>query len=173
MAAIKSIYDVPRLYHFTDVRNLPLIRELGGLYPWAELNKMGQTVPVPGGNEWSHDADAQRGLDGYVHLCFRENHPMEYQARQEGRLGTSIFLEIDPIILKDSGVLYTPDVSNKAGVESHPIANADQMLDFEVLYDWTDWKDPKVKERLRQAQKCEVLVPRLIPLLRIRNMPNG
>src|SRR5205809_5283998 len=69
------------LYHFTDRRNLPLIRDLGGLYPLAELVRKGVDVPAPGGNEWSRDADGMRGMDQYVHLCFRSTHPMAFIAR--------------------------------------------------------------------------------------------
>jgi hypothetical protein len=59
MTKIDSIYKIPSLYHFTDQRNLPIIRELGGLYPMAELQKRGVKVPAPGGNEWSQDADTE------------------------------------------------------------------------------------------------------------------
>jgi hypothetical protein len=30
------------------------------------------------------------GLDGYVHLCFRGNHPMEHIATVEGRIQRSV-----------------------------------------------------------------------------------
>lgn len=34
---IDTLDKVPLLYHFTDRRNLPLIREMGGLHPLAGL----------------------------------------------------------------------------------------------------------------------------------------
>jgi len=37
----------------------------------------------------------------------------------------------------------------------------------------TDWRDPAIKQRLVQAEKCEILVPGFIPLELIRNFPNG
>lgn len=83
---LKRIYA---LYHFTDRRNLPLIREHGGLYPLAKLRKKNIEVPAPGGNQWSHDADEIKGMDEYVHLCFCNNHPMEHVARQAGHIGQS------------------------------------------------------------------------------------
>jgi hypothetical protein len=158
------------LYHFTDRRNLPSIREHGGLYPMTELKKHRIKVVAPGGNDWSQEANGVKGMDAYVHLCFRNNHPMEYLARQEGRIGDTIFLQIHPDVLMWDGVLFTDDVANKAGVETHTIGEAREMIDFEVLYSWTNWSDPTVKARLQQAEKYEILVPNKIPLTAIRNL---
>ena len=44
------------------------------------------------------------------------------------------------------------------------------LIDFTVLYTRTDWSDPAIQERLKAAEKCEVLVPELIPLSHIRNI---
>jgi hypothetical protein len=173
MSFPKQLLQIPRLFHFTDRRNLPLIRELGGLYPLAELSKRGIKIPAPGGNEWSRDADALKGMGQYVHLCFRGNHPMEYLARKEGRIADSIFLEIHPSVLQFPGVMLTPDVSNKASVEAIPIAEAATIIDYPVLYTRTDWTDPVIQERLKAAEKCEVLVPTFIPLELIRNASDG
>ena len=70
-------------------------------------------------------------------------------------------------------MLFTPDVSNKSGVQSFSIEEASDMIDYEVLYTRTDWRDPAIKQRLVQAEKCEILVPGFIPLELIRNFPNG
>lgn len=126
------------------------------MYSSATLENMGITVPAPGGNEWSHDADGLKGMDRYVHLCFRNTHPMEFRARQEGRIVDSIFLQVHADVLQWDGVLYTPDVSNKSGVAAYTIQQAREMIDFEVLYTRTDWKDPAIQQRLLQAEKCEV-----------------
>ena len=107
-------------------------------------------------------------MDRYVHLCFRSNHPMEYLARQDGRVVNSIFLEIHPSVLQFEGVRFTADVSNKSGVESVSIAKA--VIDYEVLYTRTDWSDPAIQQRLKQVEKYEVLVPCCIPLSHIRNI---
>jgi len=170
---IDQLKTIPALFHFTDRRNVPMIRDLGGLYPYAELIRRGVKIPAPGGNEWSHDADGMRGLDEYVHLCFRPNHPMEHIARAEGRVQDSIFLSVHPEVLKWDGVLFTPDVSNKRGVQQYPIPEAAGMIDYEVLTKWTDWKDSEIRARLTQAEKCEILVPRFIPLELIRNLTHG
>jgi hypothetical protein len=128
------------------------------------------SIPAAGGNQWSRDADEMRGMGSYVHLCFRSNHPMEFLARQDGRIGDSIFLEIHPSVMQFPGVMFTPDVSNKGGVQAVPIAQATELIDFEVLYTRTDWTDQAVQQRLKQAEKYEVLVPCHIPLTYIRNI---
>ncbi len=168
--AIDKLEKVPLLYHFTDRRNLPIINELGGLYPLSQLKQKKVEVPAPGGNDWSWSADALKGMGSYIHLCFRSTHPMEFIARQEGRISDTIFLQIHPSVMHFEGVRFTNDVANKAGVESVAIADAEALIDFEVLYTRTDWKDPAIKVRLSQAEKYEVLVPQFIPLAYIRNI---
>ena len=164
---------IPQLFHFTDRRNLPLIRELGGLLPLATLRQMQIAIPAPGGNDWSHDADSAKGVDKYVHLCFRATHPMEFRAREDGRIVDSIFLGVHPDVLLWNGVRFCPDISNKGGVDHCSIDEARDRIDYEVLYTWTDWNDPIIKQRLLAAEKCEILVPAKIPLDLIRNMPHG
>ena len=175
MATTKDLFQrhaVTHLYHFTDRRNLPRIREVG-LLSRAKLRELEIEIPAPGGNDWSHEADLWKGLDEYVHLCFRNNHPMEYTARQDGRIDESIFLRIHPEVLEFEGVKFTPDVSNKSGIPIYSIDDAHEMIDFEVLYTQTDWRDPVIQERLQQAEKCEILVPDEIPLELIRNLSDG
>jgi hypothetical protein len=173
MSPLDPLRQITVLYHFTDRRNLQLIREYGGLYPSDVLKKMGVDIPAPGGNEWSQSADELREMGRYVHLCFRATHPMEFRAREDGRIGDSIFLQIHPEVLQWEGVRFTPDVANKSGVSIHTIEEARHVIDFEVLYTRTNWNDPVIKLRLQQAEKCEILVPKYIPINLIRNLPNG
>lgn len=164
---------IPVLYHFTDRRNLPAIRERGGLYPLATLRKQRWNVPAPGSSELSRSLDESAGMDAFVHLCFRSSHPMEHVARQEGRIIDSIFLYVHPEVLQWEGVRFTPDVANKAGVSTYPMQEATQLIDFEVLYARTEWRRPEIQQRLQRAEKAEILVPHRIPLELIRNLPNG
>lgn len=163
---------VKALYHFTDTRNLDSIRQLGGLYSRAELSQLDAEV-YPGGNEWSQDADDLVGMDRFVHLCLRPKHPMEHIARQEGRIVESVFLFVDPKVLSRKGVMFSPGVSNKSGMPILEIEDGCRIIDFGVLYNYTDWNDPEIQERLQAVEKCEVLVPKHIPLAYIRNLPNG
>jgi hypothetical protein len=165
-------YQVTHFYHFCDRRNLPLIRELGGLLSLEKLAEMGIEIPAPGGNEWSHDADQMKGLHKYVHLCLRNNHPMEYVARQERRIKDSIFLQVSSAVLQMKGVKYTEDVSNKSGIVLRTIEEARTLVDFEVAYTRTDWKNAAIKQRLDNCEKCELLIPDFISIDLIRNIPN-
>ena len=166
-------YQVSHFFHFCDRRNLPLIQELGGLYSLEQLEERCIQIPAPGGNDWSHDADRMKGLHRYIHLCLRNNHPMEYLARQAERIVDSIFLQISSEVLQLDGVMYTADVSNKSGVRLHTIEDAREMIDFEVAYTRTDWRDPAIKKRLDDCEKCEILVPDFVPIELIRNIPHG
>lgn len=166
-------YNVTHFFHFCDRRNLPIIRDLGGLYSLERLESFGVEIPAPGGNDWSHEADRKKGLDHYVHLCLRNNHPMEYVARKEGRIVDTIFLQVSSEILQEKGVMYAPDVSNKAGIEILTIDEGRKLIDFEVAYTRTDWKNPDIKQRLDDCEKCEILVPDFISIDLIRNISDG
>lgn len=156
-------------YHFTDERNLPEIRQ-HGLLSMAAIRAKGLEVAAPGGNDWSWEADARVGMDRYVHLCFFNEHPMEYRAKEAGRLERTRFLQIDPGVLLRDGVRISLEVSNKAGAKILPVEEALDSLDFEVIYTRTDWKDAAVKDRLKIARLYEVLVPDGVPVEYIKNL---
>ena len=156
------------LFHFTDTRNLPSIR-IHGLLSRRELKERGVGIEAPGGNQWSHDADDRAGLDQFIHLCFFDDHPMDYVAKQAGHIRNSKFLGIHTNILNAPGVKMSLDVSNKAGVEVVDLLEGLSQMDTEVVFKSTDWKDPKIKERLKSAKKYEILVPKAIP----RNLIGG
>src|SRR5271154_851108 len=165
---------IRNLFHFTDRRNLPSIRATGGLFSYALLQEMGVKIPAPGGNEWSHDADAYKAMDRYVHLCLRPTHPMEYVARVDGRIESSVFLNVQMDAHKIEGVKFTAGVSNKADVETHSIDEAMGIIDFDMLYGgWKNWHDPEIQARLQRVEKYEILVPEHVPLGMILNFPNG
>ena len=98
---------------------------------------------------------------------------MEWTARQAGRISQSIFLEISPLILESSGVLFSPAVANKTDAVFYKVSDCEGMIDHEVLYTKMDWTVPAIKERLMAARKCEVLVPARVPMQFIKNLPNG
>lgn len=154
-------------YHFTDRRNLTSIKSSGLLC--TSLLRFRKVGVITGGNDWSLDADRRFGMDQFVHLCFLPSHPMEYSARKKGTIDSSKFLKIEPDVLKFPGVKFTPGVSNKSGMQIYPISKGLELLDTEVLYGWTNWKDAAVKERLKQAEKYEILVPTQIPMSLVRS----
>lgn len=163
------------LHHFTDTRNLPRIREVGGLYSRQKLKELKVSGYHTGGNQWSLDADEMSGMERYVHLCLRTNHPMEHIARHEGRIERTAWLYIDAAsVFSHEGVLYSYGVSNKSGMRIVPIEEAAKDIDFQVLYTRTDWHDPEVNARLCHAELCEILVPDHVPLKYFEKyFPNG
>jgi len=173
MPEIDPLRRIPFLYHFTDRRNLPLIRDMGGLFPLAELEEAHVEIPAPGSDEGSRLVDRRRNLHRYVHLCFKNNHPMEYVARQDGRIGDTIFLQVHASVIHWDGVLFCPAMANTNNITFHTMDEARGMIDYKVLYTRTNWSDPQVQQRLQAAEKYEILVPRAIPLELIRNLPNG
>lgn len=157
-------YEVRCFYHFTDVRNLDSIRKAKGLFSFAELNRRNIPSAATGGNDWSHEADERVGVDEYVHLCLFSEHPMEYRAKQERRILESRFLEINSKVLTFDEIRFTPDVSNKRGVQLLTLAEACSTLDFEAIYDHAGWRDPEIKQRRLAAKKYELLIPKCVPL---------
>lgn len=156
------------VYHFTDSRNLPSIRE-HGLLSMSEVRKR-EIAVVPGGNQWSLDADKHVGMDQYVHLCFFRDHPMAYIAQQEGRIENARYLKIDPKIILHSGAKITDRVSNKKDANPKAAIEMFGKIDWQVLYSRTDWKDPKIQARLKIAKVCELLIPDNIPANMIKNL---
>jgi len=157
------------LYHFTDTRNLPSIRQ-HGLLSTSKLKELGVTVPAPGGNEWSLQQDERLGLDVYVHLCFFSEHPMEYVHRQSGHVQQTRFLRINPDVMSQAGVLITDAVANKVGVVPQSPEVALQTLDLEVIYERTDWRVPEIRDRLKLAKVYEVLIPDRVEPKHIGNL---
>ncbi len=164
------------LFHFTDTRNIALIRELGGLWSTAKLREKGVRDFQPGGNEHSLEADKMFGMDEYVHLCFKSNHPMEHLATQDGRIKKTqwIYIEDPASVFKIDGVLYSPGVSNKSGIETCPIEQARDKIDYVALYEYLDWNVSENYQRRLAAEKCEILVPDHLPLKYFgKRLPNG
>jgi len=155
------------LYHFTDCANLPSIAK-HGIVSDQQATENGIAIAAPGGNEWSHEADILKGLEDYVNLCFTKSHPMCHVAHMNGRIPNPRYLLIKADVLKIEGVKITLRVANKAGTELLNVEDGLEQLDVEVLYTRTDWEDPDIQVRLQNAEKCEILVPKIIPIALIK-----
>lgn len=151
-------------YHFTDRANLPSIKACGGLLPTKTLREKKIHIPAPGGNDLSMSLDQHYGMDEYVHLCFTVGHPMACRAQEGGRIKDIVWIRVHPGILKHPSVKITDGVSNSNTVTVWDAAAGVDILDFEVLYTRTPWKDPAINARLQLADKCEILVPGIVPL---------
>ena len=163
------------LYHFTDRENIPSICERG-LFSKERMRAEGWWPAAPGGNQLSHELDIRYGINPYVSLCFTQNHPMLFRARQEGRLLDSRYLKICPEVLRIAGTLISFGVANAADAQHLPVAEAVGQFDerdIEVIYSRTDWLDPEVNQRLQAAEKFEILIPHHVPIALIVGGLNG
>lgn len=173
MKMILEKYKFDGIWHFTDRSNLDLIKEHHGLLSLGELEKRGIEIPIPGGNEWSHDADQLKGVHEYVHLAFVDDHPMLYRAKQEGRIPNPIWLKIQSSILLEDGVRFCSEVSNKSGAAILTPEEAKERIDFDALFTYMDWRDPEIQARRQAALKSEILVPGFVPIEKILGYKNG
>lgn len=150
-------------FHFTDTRNIPLIKK-HGILSRRKMNEMGIEIPAPGGNEVSMRTADAAGLDAYVSLCLKTGHPMEGSAKKAGTIKEVAYLRIQPDIIKVPGVMMTDGISNKTGIVPAAPGEILDKLDTEVIYQRMDWRDPKILARLKIAEKFEILVPNEVPL---------
>lgn len=173
MKTIIRKYKLNTVWHFTDRSNLESIERHEGLLSLRELERRGIEIPVPGGNDWSHEADRTNGLDAYVHLAFVNDHPMLFSAGREKRINDPIWIKIDATIMLQSDVRFCADVSNKSGVELLDAEEAKTEIDFEVLYMYMNWTDPEIQKRRQEAIKSEILIPKIVPIDKILGCTNG
>ena len=167
MREIITGYRIDCVWHFTDGANIASIGRQGGLLPYAELRRRGVEIPAAGGNDWSHEADSWAGLDEYVHLALIPNHPMLYMAKKDGRIKQPCWLKIDVSILAVEGIRFTCEVANKSSAKLLTWEEAEDHVDWEVLFTRTDWSDPAIKARRQAAEKSQILIPGGVPLEKI------
>lgn len=121
-------------------------------------------MPVTGGDEASLGIDTHKGFDEYVRLSFLRNHPMAHVAVQGGRIEQVRHLRVSPRVMLAPGVL----ISNKVATANDAVVSpSDEMvsnLDFEVMYQRTDWRVPEIQARRNAAEKQEILIPSDIAL---------
>jgi hypothetical protein len=68
------------------------------------------------------------------------------------------------------GVRCALEISNKRGAKILSLEEACQSIDFEVLYERTDWNNDVIQDRLQTAEKYELLVPKVVPLALISGL---
>jgi hypothetical protein len=73
-----------------------------------------------------------------------------------------VFIHVSIDVLNQPDVCIASGVAFRAGVQRHPLPDAIDNLDLDVLLKWNDWRDPNVLKRRQSALKYEVLVPNQI-----------
>ena len=166
---------IPHLYHFTDVRNLPLIEKLNGIWSTAKLRK-GNCEFFPWGNQWSLEQDERFGMDHYVHLCWALGHPMEWHIRQRDSSIKLKYLKIERAILYEPAVRFSPGVANAVGMQTYSVQEAvdGEMIDYDAFYgNIGSLYQPEPQARRQKAEKSEILVPDRVLMKFIKNLQNG
>lgn len=148
------------LYHFTHRDNLGQIKEMGGLYSWVQLEKMGKPCRHPGGNLLSRELDIKNEVADYVHLSFSHDHPMSYRKED------IVVLYIHPIVCLLPDTLFC----NMNATDKNHIKGA-SYRDLVNINLWT----PKMGylnsgTRLFKEKQAEVLVKSHIPIDYIVNI---
>ncbi len=166
-AKVLQANGITTLYHFTDRANIDYIKRYGGLFSWQHLRKTGIEVPYEGGGSLSKDLDRRYGLEDFVRVCFTENHPMMYVARNEGRIQNPVILKINTEVC---GFQNTKFANMNATRNGHSCGNtlADlQRIKFEVVKQRTHFD---LSEQDKPYFQAEVLIKTWIPIEYITNI---
>ncbi len=151
--------NVFHFFHFTAAKNWAKIQQLGGLYSWADMEEMNESIPVPGGEELSRNLDKKDNLQNYVRLSFCDDHPMAFVVGQ--RTGEKMMLlGISTEVAKYQTTLFSNiNAADSNAQRGNGLADL-QKVDFNaVKQTYVKKTDPIFK--LHQA---EVLVKNFIPI---------
>ena len=160
-------HGIKSLYHFTDRKNLESIIKYGGLYSWMDCVEQGITIPKPGGDIQSRELDARKGLEYYVRTSFTRNHPMMYQAKNEGRIDDPVILEIDTEVITWRNTRF----SDKNSVRND-MHHGSTLEDFvKIHFDTTQFNSHfDLEDSEMPFYQAEVMVQNFIPLKYIKNI---
>lgn len=161
-----NIYNIERLYHFTDRLNLESIKNQGGLFSWHYCLINNIQIEKAGGNELSRTLDRSKNLENYVRVSFVDKHPMLYTALTDGRIKDPVILEIDPkvIFLRTSKCCTTNATKSGAKIgDSFDIFSSIRVDLFNKSY--FDLNDDE-----KSLFQAEILVLEKIPLIYILNI---
>lgn len=157
---------VKYLYHFTDLENVASIKQTGALFSWKESEDRGIKIARPGGNSLSRSLDSRYGLERYVRLCFCEDHPMLYVARNEGRIKDEVILKVNPLVACLTGTKFS---NMNATSRSHSIGydrNFLEQIPFEIFKSGY----LNLSEEEKKYYQAEILVERYILISDILNI---
>jgi hypothetical protein len=155
--------NIQTLYHFTDRRNLPSIRQHGGLYSWSYCEQHHIAIPFPASNDLSKALDVRKGLQDFVRLSFNPCQPMMYVA--QGRGVVPVVLEISPEVIF---WLHTQFSNVNATANNASIGSSIQdfkNINFPLALSG-NWTTAEEKAFIQ----AEVLVKTKLPIQFIRNI---
>jgi hypothetical protein len=166
-AQVLQANGIKTLYHFTDIANIDYIKRYGGLFSWQYLRKTGIEVPYEGGGVLSKDLDKRYGLQDFVRVCFTENHPMMYVARNEGRIPNPVILKINTGVCEFQNTKFANMNATRNGHSCGNSIEDLQRIKFDVVREGTHFD---LSEQDRPYYQAEVLVKTWIPIEYITNI---
>lgn len=117
-----------RLYHFTDIENLPLILTSRKLMSWDLMTSSGIHPVKPGGDTQSRWRDHRLGLGNWIHLAVRAPHPMLFAAAK--RIRRPVYFAFDSSLALQKSARFSDRNATDAGAciyeelnEFHEILN--------------------------------------------------
>lgn len=151
-------YGIKSIWHFTDLSNLESIQKYGVLSLRNIINSK-IDVACYGANELSHNLDISKGLDQFVHLSLIPEHPMQYVKRKNGEIPNPVWLEIDASVLFKNKSIFSNQVANKTGAKLYgDINDLAEYIDLDVLWSRTDWRNPQIQQRRKEAKYGEIMI---------------
>ncbi len=171
--AILQHYGINSIWHFTDLSNLESIKKHGVLSLRNIINSR-IDVACYGANELSHNLDVSKGLDQFVHLSFIKEHPMQYVKTKSGEIPNPVWLEIDASVLFKNRSIFSKQVANKSGAKLYGnINDLAKYIDLDVLWSRTDWSNPQIQQRRKEAKYGEIMIQNKINIQDIVGIYRG
>lgn len=155
--------QIPWLYHFTSVENLPGIAEMDALCSTQFLAGQGLAPVVPGGNPLSQILDGHHGTLDFVHIYFSPYTPMAYWKKRDRHL---CWFVLKPAVADLPGVEFT-DCNAAANVHQQ-VAGAGglELLDFAILRGAPQPSSATWKKRVQ----AELLAPAQVPMALVQEV---
>lgn len=159
--------NISTLYHFTDEANLQSIKKHGALYSWQYCETNNITIPQAGGGELSRSLDRRHGVQNYVRLSFIRNHPMMYLLQTRGRLGNTVVLEIDPVVVFWKDTKFANKNATRNDVNIGSTLDEFKRIRFNIIKRQNHFD---LSEEEKPFYQAEVLVFEKIPIEFIENI---
>lgn len=157
------------LYHFTDKDNIKQIKRYGGLLSWSYCELHNIRIPKPGGSSVSRDQDKKKNLQDYVRISFTQEHPMQYAAKNDGRITNPVNLIIDIKAACIAGTLYSNMNAAKTKI---PVSIGGTINDLKQIH-FQSVKAPKhfdLSLDERPYFQAEIMIKTFLPKRYILNL---
>lgn len=162
-------HGIKKLYHFTDRSNLESIIRNGGLFSWGDCEEKNITIASAGGEELQHNLDRRHNLQHFVRVGFSSEHPMMYDAMNDGRIKNPVILEIDPEVIYEENTQFADRNATRSGANVGNTFDDFKKIHFASIKARRHFDLDAEEQPFYQA---EVLVKNFIPLDKILNIGN-